>query len=76
MQRIKSLPKLLSIGIISVIGLLPLTSMPTRRMTVYAQQVNQQGQILTTDPWYQSIEVARSKVQTAVSPGVSRHGII
>ena len=75
MQRVKSLPKLLTVGSISILGLLPLTSIPTRGMTVYAQQIQQQGQIPTTDPWYQSLEIAQSKVQAALSPGATGHGV-
>lgn len=74
-QRIKSLLKLLSVGLISVLGLLPLTSMPNRGVTVYAQQIREQGQIPTADPWYQSLEVAQSKVQAALSPGAFGHGV-
>jgi hypothetical protein len=75
MQRVKSLPKLLSVGLISMLGLLPLTSIPNRGMTVYAQHIQQQGRIPTTDPWYQSLEVAHSKVQAALSPGAFGHGV-
>ncbi|WP_458745741.1 hypothetical protein [Candidatus Nitrosocosmicus sp. T] len=73
-QRVKSLPKLLSVGLIAVLGLLPLTSIPNRSVGAYAQQV--QLQTTTTDLWYQSLEVARSKVEAALSPGAYGHGVL
>ncbi len=75
MQRVKSLPKLLSTVSISTLGLLSLTSIPNRGMTAYAQQIQQQSQIPTTDPWYHSLELAQSKVQAALSPGAFGHGV-
>ena len=72
-QRIKSLSKLLSVSIISVLGLLPIASLPSRGVTVYAQQL--QLQLQATDPWYQSLEIARSKVQAALTPGAFGHGV-
>ena len=72
-QRVKSLPKLLSVGFIAFLGLLPLASIPTRGISAYAQQV--QLQTTTTDPWYQSLEIARSKVEAALSPGAFGHGV-
>ena len=74
-QRIKSLSKLLPVGLISVLGLLPLTSMPNRGVTVYAQQIREHGQIPTADPWYQSLEGAQSKEQVALSPGAFGYGV-
>ena len=70
-QRIRCMPKLLSVAIISALGLLPMTSVSNRGMTAYAQQLQSQ----TTDPWYQSLEIAHSKVQAALSPGAFGHGI-
>ena len=76
LQRIKTLPKLLPVGLISVLGLVPLTSVSSRGVTAYAQLTQQQeGQIQTTDPWYQSLEISRSKVQAALSPGAFGHGV-
>lgn len=75
MQRVKSLPKLLTVGSIAILGLFPLTSIPNRATTAYAQQIQQQSQIPTTDPWYQSLEIAHSKVQAALSPGATGHGV-
>jgi hypothetical protein len=77
--RVKSLPKLLSAGLIAVVGLFPLASIPNRGISAYAQLVTQQPDQLqvttTTDPWYQSLEIARSKVEAALSPGAYGHGV-
>ena len=70
-HRIRCMPKLLSVAIISALGLLPMTSVSNRGMTAYAQQLQSQ----TTDPWYQSLEIAHSKVQAALSPGAVGHGV-
>ncbi len=72
-QRVKSLPKLLLVSFVSVLGLLPMASIPNRDMTAYAQHL--QIQLQTTDPWYQSLEIARSKVQAALTPGALGHGV-
>jgi hypothetical protein len=72
-QRARSLPKLLSVGFISTLGLLPLASIPNRGVGAYAQQV--QLQTTASDPWYQSLEIARSKVEAALSPGAFGHGV-
>ena len=72
-QRIKSLSKLLSVSIISLLGLLPMTSSPNRGVTAYAQQL--QLQLQATHPWYQQLEIARSKVQAALTPGAFGHGV-
>jgi hypothetical protein len=72
-QRVRSLPKLLSVGFIAVLGLLPIASIPNRGISAYAQQV--QLQTTTADPWYQSLEIARSKVEAALSPGAFGHGV-
>jgi hypothetical protein len=48
-QRARSLPKLLSVGFISTLGLLPLASIPNRGVGAYAQQV--QLQTTASDPW-------------------------
>ena len=48
-----------------------MTSVSNRGMTAYAQQL----QLHTTDPWYQSLETAHSKVQAALSPGAFGHGV-
>jgi hypothetical protein len=54
--------------------LLPFTSIPNRGIVAYAQQV-QQGQSQTIDPWYETLEIARSKVEAALSPGAFGHGV-
>jgi hypothetical protein len=72
-QRIKSLPQLLSVGLVLVLGLLPMASIPNRGVTAYAQQL--QLQLQTSDPWYQSLEIARSKAQAALTPGAFGHGV-
>jgi hypothetical protein len=74
-QRVRSLPKLMSACFVSMLGILPLISIPNRGITAYAQQIQQQGQIPTTDLWYQSLETARSKVEAALSPGAFGHGV-
>jgi hypothetical protein len=73
-QRVKSLPKLLSVGFIAVLGLLPIASISNRGISAYAQQIQLQT-TTTTDPWYQSLEMARSKVEAALSPGAFGHGV-
>ena len=76
LEKVKTMPKLLSVGLISVLGLLPLASIPYRGIAAYAQQVQEQTQLPPpTDPWYQSLEVARSKVETALSAGAFGHGV-
>ncbi|HET6590339.1 MAG TPA: hypothetical protein VFG45_09260 [Candidatus Nitrosocosmicus sp.] len=71
-MMVKSLPKLLSVGFISALAGLPLASIPNRGVSAYAQLAQLQ---LTTDPWYQSLEMARSKVETALSPGAFGNGV-
>ena len=70
-HRIRCMPKLLSVAIISALGLLPMTSVPSIAVTAYAQHLQSQP----TVPWYQSLEIAHSKVQAALSPGAFGHGI-
>lgn len=70
-QGVRCLPELMSTGVISISGLLPLTSIPNRGLAVYAQLL--QGQ--TTDPWYQSLEMAHLKVKAALSPGAFGNGV-
>jgi hypothetical protein len=71
-HRVDSLHKLLPVGLIFMLSLLPLTSTPNRGIAAYAQQVQLQT---TTDPWYQSLETAHSKVEAALSPGAFGHGV-
>jgi len=70
-ERVRCMPKLLSITIISVLGLLPMTSVPSIAVTAYAQHLQSQP----TVPWYQSLEIAHSKVQAALSPDAFGHGV-
>ena len=72
LQRIRSLPKLLSVSFISALALLPHISIPNRGVLAYTQQVQLQT---ITDPWYQSLEIARMKLQAALSPGAFGHGV-
>ncbi|WP_415311065.1 hypothetical protein [Candidatus Nitrosocosmicus sp. FF01] len=76
-QKVKTMPKLFSVGLISVLGLLPLASIPNRGIATYAQQAQGQSPLeqQPTDPWYQSIEIARAKVEAAISPGAYGHGV-
>ena len=50
-----------------------MASSPNRGVTAYAHQL--QLQLQATDPWYQSLEIARSKVQAALTPGAFGHGV-
>ena len=47
-----------------MLSLLHLASIPNRAIAVYEQQVQLQT---TTNPWYQSLQAAHSKVETALS---------
>ncbi len=66
----KSMPKLFSVGLVSLLGLMPLASLPNRGIMAYAQQ---QAQAL--DPWSEALRVAQSKVEAATSPGAFGHGV-
>lgn len=76
-QRVKTLTKLLSVELLSILGLLHLTLVKSRGALTYAQLIQQQeGQTQTiTDPWYRSLEIAQSKVQAALSLGAFGHGV-
>jgi len=75
-QKVKTMPKLFSVGLISMLGLLPLASIPNRGIATYAQQALEQSPLeQSTDPWYQSLEIARAKVEAATSPGAFGHGV-
>lgn len=69
-QRIKCIPKLLPVGFISILSLIPLSNVSNRSITVYAQQQDR-----FSDPWNESINIARSKVEAALSPGAFGHGV-
>ncbi len=66
----KSMPKLFSVGLVSLLGLMPLASLPNRGIMAYAQQ---QAQAL--DPWSEALRTAQSKVEAATTPGAFGHGV-
>ena len=66
----KSMPKLFSVGLVSLLGLIPLASLPNRGIMAYAQQ---QAQVL--DPWSEALRTAQSKVEAATTPGAFGHGV-
>ncbi len=68
----KSMPKLFSVGLISLIGMMPLASLPDRGTMVYAQL---EQQVQAIDPWSEALRVAQSKVEAATSPGAFGHGV-
>ncbi len=66
----KSIPKLFLVGLVSLLGMLPLASLPNRGISAYAQQ---QAQAL--DPWSEALRTAQAKVEAATSPGAFGHGV-
>ena len=68
----KSMPKLLSVGLVSLLSALPLISLPDRGTMVYAQL---EQQVQAIDPWSEALRVAQSKVEEATSPGAFGHGV-
>ena len=66
----KPKPKLFSVGLISLLGLIPLASLPNRGIMAYAQL---QAQAL--DPWSEALRTAQSKVMAATTPGAFGHGV-
>ncbi len=69
-SAVKSKPKLFLIGLVSLLGALPLASLPNRILTAFAQQ---QAQAL--DPWSEALRTARAKMEAATSPGALGHGV-
>ena len=67
----KSMPKLFSIGLVSLLGLIPLASLPNRGIMAYAQQQAQAA----LDPWSEALRTAQSKVEAATTPGAFGHGV-
>ncbi len=67
----KSMPKLFSVGLVSLLGLIPLASLPNRGIMAYAQQQAQAA----LDPWSEALRTAQSKVETATTPGAFGHGV-
>jgi hypothetical protein len=66
----KSIPKLFLVGLVSLLGTLPLVSIPNRGITAYAQQ-----QVEALDPWSEALRTAQAKVEAATSPGAFGHGV-
>ena len=66
----KSKPRLSLIGLVSLLGALPLASLPNRVLTAFAQQ---QAQAL--DPWSEALRTARAKMEAATSPCAFGHGV-
>jgi len=66
----RSKPRLSLIGLISLLGALPLASLPNRIQTAFAQQ---QAQPL--EPWSEALRTAQAKMEAATSPGAFGHGV-
>ncbi len=66
----RSIPKLFLVGLVSLLGTLPLASLPNRGFTAYAQQ-----QSYALDPWSEALRTAQAKVEAATSPGAFGHGV-
>jgi hypothetical protein len=66
----KSIPKLFLVGLVSLLGTLPLASLPNWGLTAYAQQ-----QARAIDPWSEALRIAQAKVEAATSPGAFGHGV-
>jgi hypothetical protein len=66
----KSIPKLFLVGLVSLLGILPLASLPNRGIVAYAQQ-----QPNALDPWSEALRTAQAKVEAATSPGAFGHGV-
>jgi hypothetical protein len=66
----KCIPKLFLVGLVSLLGTLPLASLPNRGITAYAQQ-----QSYALDPWSEALRTAQAKVEAATSPGAFGHGV-
>ena len=63
-------PSCFLIGLVSLLGILPLASLPNRGIAAYAQH---QAQAL--DPWSEALRTAQAKVEAATSPGAFGHGV-
>src|SRR5215208_3460374 len=70
----KSMPKLFSVGLVSLLGMMPLVSLPNRGIMAYAQ-LEQQQAAAAADPWSEALRAAQSKVEAATSPGAFGHGV-
>src|ERR1044072_1153722 len=72
----KSMPKLFSVGLASLPGMMPLVSLPNGGLMAHAQlEQQQQQQAAAIDPWPEALRVAQSKVEAATSPGAFGHGV-
>ena len=67
------MPKLFSVGLVSLLGMMPLVSLPNRGIMACAQLEQQQQQ--AADPWSEALRAAQSKVEAATSPGAFGHGV-
>jgi hypothetical protein len=67
----KTMPKLFSVGLVSLLGMMPLVSLPNRGIMAYAHLEQQ----LAADPWSEALRAAQSKVEAATSPGAFGHGV-
>ena len=63
--------KLFLVGLVSLLGALPLASLPNKVVTAYAQQ--QQAQAI--DRWSEALRTAQAKGEVATSPGASGNGV-
>ncbi|MEJ7642888.1 MAG: hypothetical protein WKF36_11955, partial [Candidatus Nitrosocosmicus sp.] len=57
-----SMPKLFSVGLVSLLSLLPLPSLPHRGIMAYAQLESQQQAQASIEPWSEALRTAQSKV--------------
>lgn len=67
-SKIRSFPKLLAIGIISLISILFTSTIPSRSTIAYVQ-------MQLVDPTQETIKIAQAKVEAATSPGAFGHGV-
>ncbi len=78
-SKCKSLSKVLPVGLISLSSMVPMVSLSSDDGNAYAQMLQQLQQQESSnqmiDPLYESLEIAKSKVQAASSPGASGHGV-
>jgi hypothetical protein len=66
----KSKPNLFSVGLVSLLGLIPLASLHNKGIMANAQQ-----QAQAFDPWSEALRTAQSKVEAATTPGAFGHGV-
>ena len=66
----KSIPKLFLVGLVSLLGILPLASLPNRGIAAYAQH-----QARALDPWSEALRTAQAKMEAATSPSAFGHGV-